>query len=83
MDHHVSGGVRRVDEMGRVIIPADLRRACGIDIGDYVDFQLSGDSLVLSRHTDRCTFCGGSRDVTVFRDKPVCGDCVAELRTRV
>ena len=73
---------RRVDEMGRVIIPSDLRRECGIDVGDHVDFVPCADGLLLKKHTDRCVFCGGGARSS-YLDRPVCDDCLAALRSIV
>ncbi len=76
-----SAHMRRVDEMGRVIIPSELRRECGIDVGDQVDFVPCAGGLLLRKRTDRCVFCGGEGASTVYLDRPVCDDCLRALRS--
>ena len=74
-------GIRRkVDDLGRVVIPSTIRRALAIGEGDELEVHLDGDHIVLARPADRCTFCGGEQHLEVFREKPVCWSCMAAVR---
>lgn len=71
--------IRRVDELGRVVIPVQLRRK--LDIGEkaLLEITLEGDRLVLKKHRPACTFCGSFRELALFRDKYVCTACREKL----
>ena len=74
-------GIRRkVDDLGRVVIPASMRRSLGIGLGDEVEITIEDDRLVLFKPAERCTFCGSTEDLGTFRDKVVCWSCTAALR---
>lgn len=74
-------GIRRkVDDLGRVVLPATLRRALGIREGDEVEVALDGDRLVLAKPAERCTFCNGTDGLEAFRGRVVCWSCLAALR---
>ena len=74
-------GIRRkVDDLGRVVIPSQIRKTLGIVEGDVVDVALDGDRVVLAKPAEHCTFCGGAEDLTTFHGKVVCWSCTAALR---
>ena len=70
---------RRVDSLGRVVLPADLRRALGIREGDVLDIAVEDGHLVLSRHEPLCVFCRARDDLTERAGKHVCAKCVSAL----
>lgn len=74
-----AGSIRRVDELGRVVIPVAVRRALEISGGDEVKVFVEGSSVVLTPCRDRCVFCGADRDMSRFRGRYVCARCLREL----
>ncbi len=76
-----SGIIRRIDELGRVVIPVEMRRA--LDIGEKEELAISveNSAIVLRRARAGCVFCGGGKDVMGFRGKLVCPRCVRQLAT--
>ena len=74
------GIVRRVDELGRVVLPIELRRMLEIDIKDSVEIYVDGNSIVLKKYEPVCTFCGSDKDIYMFRGKNVCASCINELK---
>ncbi len=70
---------RRVDSLGRVVLPADLRHALGIREGDVLDVSVHDGNLVLSRHEPMCVFCGGRDDLRKHVGRSVCPACVSAL----
>lgn len=75
-----SGGIaRKVDELGRIVLPVEMRRALGIGAGDEVDMSLDDASIVLRKVESSCTFCGTRDDLRGFRGRQVCGSCASEL----
>jgi transcriptional pleiotropic regulator of transition state genes len=72
-----------VDELGRIVIPVEIRKRFGIADHDALEISVQGDSIVLSRPHTECVFCGAGEGLSEFRDRPVCRDCLTELRADV
>jgi transcriptional pleiotropic regulator of transition state genes len=80
----LSGIARKVDELGRVVLPVEMRRALGINAGDEVDMGVDDGAIVLRKVEARCTFCGGGGEesaLRAFRGRQVCASCAAGLAT--
>lgn len=74
-----TGIVRRVDELGRVVMPIELRRTLHISQKDPIEIFTEGDRIILRKYEVSCVFCGHSDDVSLYKGKAVCNDCRAEL----
>lgn len=74
-----TGIARRVDELGRIVLPIELRRALDISERDALEIYVDGSSIVLRKPDDACVFCSAVRNVTSFRGKCVCRRCLREL----
>lgn len=74
-----TGIVRRVDELGRIVIPKELRRTFGIDIKDPIEIFVDGDNIILTKYRSSCVFCGRPHGIQSFKGKYICGDCIGEL----
>ncbi len=74
-----TGIIRKVDELGRVVIPIELRRSLGISVRDSLEIFVEGQLIVLKKHETSCVFCGSEENVTEFKGKPICSDCVSSL----
>lgn len=75
-----TGIVRKVDELGRIVLPIELRRTLDIAERDPLEIYVDGSSIVLKKYTPACIFCGSSKDVTPFKDKNVCAACLEDLK---
>jgi transcriptional pleiotropic regulator of transition state genes len=73
------GTARRIDALGRVVVPAELRRLLGIKEGDLLDIHVEQGQLVLQRLDPACAVCGGRDGLRPVRDKHVCESCVTTL----
>ena len=71
--------VRKVDDLGRIVLPIELRRMLDISVRDELEIFMEGDRVVLQKYVPACIFCGSSQDLTVFRNKNVCGECARKL----
>lgn len=72
-----TGIVRRVDDLGRVVIPKEMRRTLGVAEGDPLEFYVNGQDILLRKYAPGCTFCGVAEgDLKTFKGKQVCIDCV-------
>jgi len=76
-----TGIVRRVDELGRVVIPIELRRTYDIDIGDPLEIYVDSDKILLKKFVPSCMFCGTSTNdkLISFKEKVICKSCVEEM----
>ncbi len=78
---HDTGIVRRVDDLGRIVIPMELRRTLGINVKDPMAIYVEGDRIILQKHRDACAICGSASDDMVdVKGRQVCGGCVAEVK---
>lgn len=76
------GTTRQIDQLGRVVVPAALRRMLGINVGDTLEFTARGEELVLRRVAPSCAICGNDTgDLVDMHDKHVCQQCLREIRT--
>jgi AbrB family transcriptional regulator, transcriptional pleiotropic regulator of transition state genes len=73
------GVVRRIDELGRIVIPVEIRKRFGIRDRDPLEISVQGDSVVLTRPIDRCVFCSSLDDLTAFRERSICATCMSDL----
>jgi transcriptional pleiotropic regulator of transition state genes len=77
-----SGIRRKVDDLGRVVIPSSIRKMLGIAEGDLVEIHVDGDRVVFSLPREQCTFCGSYLHLETFRGKVICWSCTAALRAK-
>lgn len=75
-----SGMARRVDDLGRIVLPVEMRRLLAVRPGDAMDVSVADGAIVLRKIEDRCVFCDGNgADLRALRGKLVCGACTIEL----
>lgn len=74
-----TGIVRKVDELGRIVLPIELRRTLDIAEKDAVEIYVDGDAVVLRKYDPSCVFCGSSRNIKPYKGKNVCSDCAKQL----
>ena len=73
------GIVRRVDELGRVVLPIELRRSLGLNEHDRVEIRAEEDRLILTKFEPNCCFCGGGKDLREFKGKLLCPKCIQAI----
>lgn len=66
---------RKVDDLGRIVLPVELRRLHGIQTGDALEISVDGDSIVLRKLLVGCVFCGTSDGLSSYRSRSICTDC--------
>ena len=74
-----TGIVRKVDELGRIVLPIELRRTLDIAEKDSLEIYVDGPTIVLKKYQPACIFCDDARDVINFKGKNVCPNCIKEL----
>jgi transcriptional pleiotropic regulator of transition state genes len=74
-----TGMARKIDELGRLVLPAEIRRRFGLREGSYLEIQVDDNKIVLSKIDDSCVFCGTKGQLRQFRDQHVCVACHDQL----
>ena len=74
-----TGIFRRIDSLGRFVLPKELRKSLDINQNDYLQIFLEGDTIILKKSQLSCTLCGSSDDLVDYRDKKICRNCLNEL----
>ena len=74
-----TGMVRKIDELGRIVLPIELRRTLGIETKDKMMISVNGDTVSLTKYQDRCIFCDAATDLIEYSSKCVCRSCVLAL----
>ncbi|NMB10182.1 MAG: AbrB/MazE/SpoVT family DNA-binding domain-containing protein [Tissierellia bacterium] len=75
-----TGIVRKVDELGRVVIPIELRRTLDIAEKDSLEIYVDGEHIILKKYAPACLFCGQAKDIINFKGKNICPACLDELQ---
>lgn len=72
--------IRRVDKLGRIVLPIELRKAMDIGDRDTLEIIAEGDTVFLKKAVSTCVFCDGTKDLGIFRNKHLCMNCLRELQ---
>ena len=75
-----TGIIRNVDELGRIVIPKEMRKKMDIANSDPVEIYVEGNKIILTKYHPSCSFCGGENDVLEFKGKKICSLCRDELK---
>lgn len=75
-----TGVVRRLDELGRIVIPIELRRTLDLTERDCLEIFTEGDQIILKKYEPACIFCGEAKDVINYKGKNVCKQCLEDIK---
>lgn len=75
-----TGIVRKVDELGRIVIPIEIRTQLNIVEKDPIEIYVDGSSIILKKFERTCLFCGNSSKLAVYKDKLICEKCLNNLK---
>jgi len=75
-----TGIVRKVDELGRIVLPMEMRRSLGIGVKDPVELYTEADSIILRKFENACVFCDRTDKIVSFAGKNICAGCLTELK---
>lgn len=76
-----TGIVRKVDELGRIVLPIELRRTLDIAEKDCLEIYMEGPSIVLKKYQPACIFCDSDKDIQLFHGKNICSKCIKSMQT--
>lgn len=75
-----TGVVRKVDQLGRIVVPIELRKTMDLKLSDPLEIFVEDDMIYLKKYDPACVFCGNARDVFSYGGKLVCRKCASELK---
>ena len=75
-----TGIVRKVDELGRIVLPIELRRTLDIAERDELEIYLDDDKVILRKYEPSCIFCTNVEGITLYKNKRICAECLAALK---
>ena len=76
-----TGIIRHVDELGRIVIPKEMRKKMDIANSDPVEIYVEGNKIILTKYNPNCSFCGAEDEVIEFKGKKICAQCFNELKS--
>ncbi len=74
-----TGIIRKLDELGRVVIPKEIRNKLDIEEKDPIEIYVDGNSIILKKSVSGCIFCENPKDLISFKDKLICKKCLEKL----
>ena len=77
-----TGIVRKVDELGRIVLPIELRRTLDIAERDSLEIYIDGSSIVMKKYQPACIFCNNADDVIFFQGRRICASCLSKLKSQ-
>ena len=75
-----TGIVRKIDELGRIVLPKELRRTLGLNDRESVEIYVDQDAIILKKLKSTCVLCGDNEDLLDFKGKSICQKCMDELK---
>lgn len=74
-----TGIVRKVDVLGRLVLPIELRRTLGIEVRDPLEIFVDGEDIILRKYTPACVCCGSTEELVEYKGRKICRDCIKSL----
>ena len=78
-----TGIIRKIDDLGRIVIPKEIRKKLGINIKDPMEIYADSNSITFRKVEDKCVFCGESKNLISFKEKLICKKCFDSLYNQV
>ena len=78
-----TGIVRNVDELGRIVIPKEMRKMMNIENSDPVEIYVEGSKIILTKYQPACSICNSEGEMVSFKGKKICASCIAEIKGTV
>ena len=78
-----TGIVRKIDDLGRIVLPIEQRRILEIGDRDSLEIFIEDNMLILKKYQPACIFCGNAKDVMTFKGRNICPNCIHEIKTKL
>lgn len=77
-----TGVVRKIDELGRIVLPIELRRSMDINEKDAIEIYVDDNNIILKKYHPSCIFCGNDEEITDYMGKKVCKNCIENIKAK-
>ena len=77
-----TGIVRKVDELGRIVLPVEMRRVLEISEKDPLEIYVDGESVILKKYQPTCIFCDSGKNLVEYRGKNICSGCIKKIKEK-
>jgi transcriptional pleiotropic regulator of transition state genes len=74
-----TGIVRKIDGLGRIVLPKEMRKVRGMEVDDPIKFFSEGEYIVIRKYLVNCIYCGQTADVEYYKGKPICKSCAMDF----
>ena len=78
-----TGIVRKIDGLGRIVLPIELRRTLEIGDSDSLEIFIEDNTIILKKYQPACVFCGNAKDISTFKGRNICPACAAEIARKL
>ena len=75
-----TGIVRKIDDLGRIVLPRELRKVLEINDRDPIEIFVDGNFIILQKYEPSCIFCASAENVNGYKGKNICGECMRDLK---
>lgn len=75
-----TGVVRKLDELGRIVLPVEIRNVLDINPKDAIEIFTDNDKIILKKYQPACVFCNNVDNVVYFNEKRICSACIQKLK---
>ena len=76
-----TGIIRKIDDLGRIVVPIELRNKLNINLKDEVEIYVEKSSIIIKKYDPSCIFCGSSKELAEFNDKLICSKCLEKIKS--
>ena len=76
-----TGMVRKVDDLGRVVLPIEIRQSLDINPRDPLEIFIQNKQIILQKYHPACVFCSNVENIVYFNDKRICAECLEKIKT--
>jgi transcriptional pleiotropic regulator of transition state genes len=77
-----TGIVRKIDNLGRMVIPIELRKTMNISKKDPMEIFVDGNKIILKKYEPGCEYCGSMEDLIEFEDRHICKECIEKMKKK-
>ena len=78
-----TGVVRKVDELGRIVLPIEIRKTMDIKIKDAIEIFTDEDRIILQKYHPACVFCSNADNIVYYNGKRICRECLEKIKTQL
>ena len=75
----IKSRTKQIDELGRLVVPKDIRKKLDLAAGDEVELYTDGDTVIIKKALNRCVFCNSAENLTQYKGRFLCEACKKEL----